>query len=226
MERTVCMCYAIVAAHALSGCDSVAPYHGVGKLSIIKRLKEGMKLLHMGCLNEDFGKVLEEATTLISDCYGYPDVSMTQCRIKVWYKKTPKARKKAPDLQSLPPTSEAFKENVKRAHLQAIVWYSTMEAEPPATDFTDYGWIKDELNKILAPVGLPSGISAAPDEVLNSVKCGCCSSTPCSTKRCLCVSVRDACTVMCKCRGDSSICHNEATRNLSQQNVESDEGDG
>ena len=57
----------IVAAHALSGCDSVAPYHGVGKLSIIKRLKDGMKLLHMGCLNEDFGKVLEEATTLISD---------------------------------------------------------------------------------------------------------------------------------------------------------------
>ena len=101
-----------------------------------------------------------------------------------------------------------------------------MEAEPPAIDFTDYGWIKDELNKVLAPVGLPPGISAAPDEVLNSVKCGCCSSTPCRTKRCSCASVRDACTVMCKCRGDSSICHNEATRNLSQQDVESDEEEG
>ena len=144
----------IVSAHALSGCDSVAPYHGVGKLSIIKRLKEGMKLLHVGCLNEDFGKALVEATTLVSDCYGYPDVSMTQCRIKVWHQKTSKARKKAPDLQSLPPTSEAFKENVKRAHLQAIVWYSTMEAESPAINFTDYGWNKDELNKVLAPVGL------------------------------------------------------------------------
>ena len=116
----------IVAAHALSGCDSVAPYHGVGKLSIIKRLKEGMKLLHMGCLNEDFGKVIEEATTLISDCYGYPDVSMTQCQNKVLYQKTSKARKKAPDLQSLPPTSDAFKEKCETSSFasDSVVFYN------------------------------------------------------------------------------------------------------
>ena len=29
----------ILAAHAASGCDTVAPYHGIGKASIVKNLK-------------------------------------------------------------------------------------------------------------------------------------------------------------------------------------------
>ena len=32
-----------LAAHAASGCDSVAPYHGVGKTSIVKKTLEWEK---------------------------------------------------------------------------------------------------------------------------------------------------------------------------------------
>ena len=39
-------------------------------------------------------------------------------------------------------------------------------------DPTLYGWRKDELNKVLVPIGLHDTIAAAPDEVLNMVKCG------------------------------------------------------
>ena len=31
----------LLAAHALSGCDTAAPYHGIGKLKVIKKLREG-----------------------------------------------------------------------------------------------------------------------------------------------------------------------------------------
>ena len=68
--------------------------------------------------------------------------------------KTSKARKTAPPLQFLPPTDKSFKEHVKRAHLQAMVWYATMKAGSPAVDPTLYGWSRDELNKALLPIDL------------------------------------------------------------------------
>ena len=37
-----------LAAHAASGCDSVAPYHGVGKASIVKKLRLGKELKLLG----------------------------------------------------------------------------------------------------------------------------------------------------------------------------------
>ena len=34
----------ILAAHAPSGCDTVAPYHGVGEASIVRKLRMGKEL--------------------------------------------------------------------------------------------------------------------------------------------------------------------------------------
>ena len=59
-------------------------------------------------------------TTLISSCYGFETNSITDYRINSWYQKTSKGRKFAPLLQTLPPTHEAFRANVKRAHFQVV----------------------------------------------------------------------------------------------------------
>ena len=72
-------------------------------------------------------------------------------------------------MKTLPPTHEAFIENIKRAHFQAIIWYSTLEASPPDIDPTLYGWQRDMENRILSPVGLPDNIAPAPEEVLDDV---------------------------------------------------------
>ena len=122
----------LVAAHFLSGCNTVASYYGLGKMTVVKRLKHGKKLSLFGQLDSNIDDVVKEATLFISDCYGFQQESMTKCRIMSWYTKTSKTRKTAPLLQSLPPTDEYFKENVKRAYLQAMVWYATIEADPPA----------------------------------------------------------------------------------------------
>ena len=68
----------IVSAHALSGCDTVAPYHGVGKMTVVKKLKEGKELTAIGHLKADMKDVIEEATNFISNCYGYPSSTMTR----------------------------------------------------------------------------------------------------------------------------------------------------
>ena len=57
------------AAHALSGCDTVAQYFGVGKSTVIKVLKSGVELQKLGVLTDDIGDIIEEATTFMAACW-------------------------------------------------------------------------------------------------------------------------------------------------------------
>ena len=61
-------------------------------------------------------------------------------RYDIWLKRTSKRKVTAkPKLQTLPPTAEAFQENVKRAHLQACIWKSALSDDPPEMDPCTYG---------------------------------------------------------------------------------------
>ena len=173
-------------------------------------MRKELKLLGNteACIDE----VVNETATLISSYYGFETNNMTDCRINSWYQKTSKARKSAPFLQTLPPTHEAFRENIKCAHFQVATWYSTMNLHPPNLDPTFYGWVHDETNKILCPVGIPEGVLPAPAEVLNLIKCNCSFNKPCSSKRCTCVSSRLTCSTMCQCRCDTQRCFYEETK--------------
>ena len=106
-----------------------------------------------------------------------------------------------PKLESLPPTKEAFAENVKRAHLQACVWAAADKSGPPPMPAEKFGYFKDLQSKTLKPVLLPEGVAMAPDFVLNLVKCNCQAVTnTCTTKRCRCKQAGMNCTLFCGCR--------------------------
>ena len=143
--------------------------------------------------------VIQQATSFISACYGQTNCStMSETRLKVWLSKTGKGSS-TPKLCTLPPTTEAFKENVKRAHHQALVWQSLEAQNPPELDSTEYGWVKDDQNKPLQPVTLPDEVELAPEMVLRLIKCGCHSTTPCSSRACSCNSANMKCTIFCAC---------------------------
>ena len=108
----------ILAAHAASNCDTVPPYHDVGKASIVKKLRMGEELKLLGNTAACIDELVNETTTLISSCYGFEINNMADCRINPWYQKTSKAIKSAPLLRTLPPTHEASRENINRAHCQ------------------------------------------------------------------------------------------------------------
>ena len=120
----------LLAAHALSGCDTTGHFQGIGKGTVSKKLKEGLQLEYLGNLQSDLSLVQKECTVFMSSCYGILSESMTQCRLSFWLARIAKAKKKAPELKTLPPTDEAFLENVKRAHLQCAIWYSSLEPDP------------------------------------------------------------------------------------------------
>jgi len=134
---------------------------------------------------------------------------MTEARQKSWSSKVSRTIGGAPKLQTLPPTTEAFTENVRRAHLQVAIWRHAGEANPPPLDPVHFGWQRDGSS--LKPVTLPEGVPTAPDDLLKVIKCSCESDIPCRTKRCGCSNANIACTEFCACAGGAG-CFNEKTR--------------
>ena len=203
VESNIDLIPSLLAAHALSGCNATARYYDIAKGTVVKQLKKGLQLLQLGDTESDSADTLQECSEFISSCYGSPTTNMTDCRIKTWRVKTGKARKIAPQLKYLPPTSESFELNVKRAHFQCAVWYETMDPHPPKLDPTYFGWEKNEKLKTLMPIGVPKDRKSAPDEVLKTIKCSCTSEKPCTTNRCSYSSSKLSCSIVCSYRGDS-----------------------
>ncbi|KAG0723714.1 hypothetical protein GWK47_042085 [Chionoecetes opilio] len=134
---------------------------------------------------------------------------MSNARLSAWAAKTGKGYTSTPKLCSLPPTSETFEENVKRAHHQASIWRAVKDADPPELDVEKYGWKKDETNRSLVPTTVPDTVSLAPDAVLRLIRCGCESDTPCRSSRCGCRSADLSCTMFCACH-DGICCNTNA----------------
>ena len=61
----------LLAAHALSGCDTVTHQcWGVGKGKVVKVLKAGHKLPSIGTVSVSDAEVVQEATSFMAACYG------------------------------------------------------------------------------------------------------------------------------------------------------------
>ena len=123
----------LLAAHALSGCDTVPTYFGIGKGTALKILNAApYSLTVLGSLNALLSEVVHQSTMFIASCYSRIAVNdMSEIRYKVSAAKFGNTASSAPPIQSLPPSSEAFTEKVKRAHLQARIWKAAVLLDPP-----------------------------------------------------------------------------------------------
>ena len=100
--------------------------------------------------------VVKECTEFISTAYGHKSSSMTTARQAVWDKKAGSSSLLlAPKLESLPPTTATFIENVKRAHLQAVIWNHALSPSKPDINPMNFGYIFDAKTNNLQPVNIP-----------------------------------------------------------------------
>lgn len=162
-------------------------------------------------------------------CYGckVPCSSITECRQQVWTQKTGRSTA-APKLCGLPPTTEAFLQNVNRAHFQVAQWYSALSGDPPPLNAVEYGWEADHTNKCLIPRNMSEGVAYAPEQILKLVKCGCVSSRPCKGSNCGCLGHRLSCTMFCACGGGLTCSNPFMIKNNDEvviQDVEEDDDD-
>ncbi len=119
--------------------------------------------------------VVEQSTKFICSAYGKVAetcTSMTECRVALWNMKTGKSGTSSPKLCSLPPTSEAFVENVRRCHLQVAIWKSALEDSPPQMDPRSYGW-EPNHQCVMIPRTVPIGTDLAPPFILKLIRCSC-----------------------------------------------------
>ena len=212
----------LLAGHSLSGCDTVASLWGKGKTGLAKLIRSGHSLSAIGDPNATMADVVGQATAFTAALYGSKQAhtSMSDVRKEIWVSKISKTKStKSPQLQSLPPTTEVFVENVKRAHFQAAIWKSAQYPDPPDMDPTAFGWYKDHTRRCLLPVMFPDGVITAPQEILEMVRCGCASVTPCQTGRCSCQAAKLPCTLFCGCQS-KDVCRNDFTKLCSSINDE------
>ena len=59
----------LIAADAVSGCDTVGCYHGIIKTKVVKVLSAGIELNHLGDPKASLDDVMKESTHFISACY-------------------------------------------------------------------------------------------------------------------------------------------------------------
>ena len=69
VKRHAAIISQLLAAHALSGCDTVARFSGLGKATVIKHLQKGHKLEQLGQLNAALPDVIAEASSFVAACY-------------------------------------------------------------------------------------------------------------------------------------------------------------
>ena len=212
----------LLAAHSLSGCDTVATYFNIGKSIVLKILKTNKYPLDaLGDQDIPLQNVLQQATSFILACYGLSKCqTMTEGRQKMWSQKVGRTIGGAPKLQTLPRTTEAFEMNSARAHLQVAIWIHAEYPDPPSLNPELYGWHRD--GTCLTPLALPPNVHQAPDQLLKLIKCACDSAQSCKSKRCGCNTTDMACTDFCACQATLRFCFNPKTRERLQI-IEEDE---
>ena len=120
-----------LSVHGISGADTVAALHGIGKTSSLKiATKHSCSISSIGHRGDE--KAILKSTE--------SSTAMTDCRIKMWRTKTASSGTSSFKLCSPPPTSDSFSENVLRCHLQVATWKAALEESPPNMDPTKEDW--------------------------------------------------------------------------------------
>ena len=139
--------------------------------------------------------IVSAGSTFYSKCYGFPETSMTKCRQLVWTKRAGN--------RSM--TGAAIK-NMLRSHLTVMIWKETKSPGPPNVDPCQYGFEHERPGGMLIPRSVEAGVSLAPGFLLQLIKCGCSSNSPCKTMTCTCRKSGLSCSIFCCCSVNENCC--------------------
>ena len=205
--------------------DTAAAAHTIAKIKAVNNASK-VDFSKLGHPDSSIEEIVKECTTFLAACYGVNSArSMTDCRLKVWARKTGQTIKKAPKLEKLPPTTEAAFENFMRMHIQLCDWYSAMDLDPPDMDPVEFGFDADHVNKVLEPRPLASNVEVVPENILKMISCGCSSEQSCKTGKCTCTGTPTSCSIFCACGGGENCFNPHNKRPTDDSDSEDDEQD-
>ena len=207
--------------------DTATPAHTIAKIKAVNNSTK-VAFSKLGYPDSSIEDVVKECTVFLAACYGVKyieNMTMTDCRLKVWAKKTGKTIKAAPKLDKLPPTTEAAFENFMRMHIQLCDWYSALNLDPPDMDPEEFGFDADHVNKVLDPRPIRSDVEVVPENILKLISCGCNAAQSFKTGRCTCTGTPISCSIFCACVGGDDCYNPHNKKPAVESDSENDEPD-
>lgn len=177
--------------HSITGCDTVSHIAGISKKKAWKTFISDPELLqHLGIdeLKED---TIHKAEKFICKLYDAPNArSCDEVRVKMF--------NKGRNAQALPPSTDAVKLHIQRAHYQAMVWRQSVIPKPVLPSPATMGW------KIVDGQLIPNLLTLPPipQACKDIVSCGC--KGGCIYVNCSCRKSKLVCTAACKCAEDGN----------------------
>ncbi|KAL8624539.1 hypothetical protein ACOMHN_005841 [Nucella lapillus] len=191
------VCTALLGLHAYTGCDSVSPFAGKGKVAALKMLKSNENVQQaFSDLGKDWelsGELFEKLEQFTCKLYApkQPTTGVNELRYQLFCAKNG-------DIEShqLPPCQDCLWKHAQRANYQAGLWRRCLENDPQAPDPVGSGWTVERADgkDILAIDWM--NVQPAPDAVLELLACSC--RKECATEVCVCLMNGLKCTDMCK----------------------------
>ena len=137
------ICRTLPQIHAMTGCDTTAYKFGVSKISTIKKI---IKNVNFCKLIENLGKekkltadVLDSAKKFIQVCLyrGKLTENYVETRIRLYNRMKTKAS------CPLPPDHSSCINEIKRIHMQCLIWLNCTERVLDVLNPEEYGWVFD-----------------------------------------------------------------------------------
>ena len=210
---------ALLALHALTGCDTTGKFVGIGKGTWVKRFVLAKHI-------EDFMSVLStfeygvtenmvtKFSSFICSVYRHPRITkkMPEEEYDLSSTRYHLFRRYAAEGEKLPPSAGAFLMHMKRAFIQHKIWSEAHLSLINELNYLDYGFELQDNN--YTPI--PNNDPIAPEAIIEMVSCKSCKL--CNTGRCRCRQTNQTCTDFCGC---SEYCEN--TDSPMPENVMNDE---
>ena len=194
-EWSVDLLNSLPSLHAISGCDAVSAFNGIGKAKWLSTVEKKEEYL---CALDNLGESLEVSENLFANIehlvchlYGMPnEVDVNNGRYKTFCKS------KTPEPHQLPPTKDELLQHVKRANYQSYIWKRAFMVNPDVPSPTGHGWSENDSH--LEIVWMEN--QPAPESLLELVVCNC-RRAKCADN-CQCRILSMECTDVCKCAGN------------------------
>jgi hypothetical protein len=175
----------LLAFHSITGCDTTSFFYGISKKKAYKVYEQDVNLLEGIGEAELTDEKIKLAEVFICKLYNQVTDTSDEARDLMF------GKSKSPE--SLPPTSDALKLHIERAHFQASVWKQANVVKPVLPSPVTMGWSLD--GDRLIPLLMT--LDPVPQACLEMISCQC--STGCITLRCSCKKAKLPCTDLCKC---------------------------
>ena len=194
---------ALIAVHALTGCDTVSAFSGKGKWKAIQLLLKNESyvkaMVEIGETWSVSDATFNAAEELVCHLYGKKGQNVNLLRYELYCANGGKV-----DPDALPPCRMSLRLHMKRANYQAAIWKRAVIPHPGVPSPHGHGWKVCSTLKLVEFVWL--GTKPAPEEVLELLSCTC--KRVCSVETCCCLKAGLKCTDMCTLQYENMVSDN------------------